>query len=200
MVSQAIKKAKVAELSKFSLARLSIKPYSTLLPHPHSQPSKEIELQGRTGRAFAATTMNITLEKPGAAQTQPFPNPPPPSDLLGNPDFERKPHRRRKKAPGALSVKWSSRPEPPLLKWKFNDCCGEYKSVEKDKSAGEAGRKCQRRTRSVASARNLPAGISRLGLPEFDSNAGRREAARGKKAISKHSQWRNYDDLNEYFW
>ncbi|KAL3632277.1 hypothetical protein CASFOL_025261 [Castilleja foliolosa] len=144
--------------------------------------------------------MNITLEKPGAAQTQPFPNPPPPSDLLGNPDFERKPHRRRKKAPGALSVKRSSRPEPPLLKWKFNDCCGEYKSLEKDKSAGEAGRKCQRRTRSVASARNLPAGISRLGLPEFDSNAGRREAARGKKEISKHSQWRNYDDLNEYFW
>ncbi|KAL3629299.1 hypothetical protein CASFOL_026521 [Castilleja foliolosa] len=25
------------------------------------------------------------------------------------------------------------------------------------------------------------------------------EAARSKKAISKHSQWRNYDDLNEYF-
>ncbi|KAL3617582.1 hypothetical protein CASFOL_037903 [Castilleja foliolosa] len=147
--------------------------------------------------------MNITLEKSGTAQTQPFPNPPPPSDLLGNPDFERKPHRRRKKAPGAPSVKRSRRPEPPLLKWKFNDCCGEYKSVEKDKSAGEAGRKCRRRTRSVASARNLPAGISRTGLPEFDSNAGRRvglqEAAKGKKAISKHSQWRNYDDLNEYF-
>ncbi|KAL0371178.1 UNVERIFIED_CONTAM: Callose synthase 3 [Sesamum angustifolium] len=27
-----------------------------------------------------------------------------------------------------------------------------------------------------------------------------REAARSKKAKSKHSQWRNYDDLNEYFW
>ncbi|KAL0459295.1 UNVERIFIED_CONTAM: Callose synthase 3, partial [Sesamum latifolium] len=26
------------------------------------------------------------------------------------------------------------------------------------------------------------------------------EAARSKKAKSKHSQWRNYDDLNEYFW
>ncbi|KAL3625054.1 hypothetical protein CASFOL_031722 [Castilleja foliolosa] len=26
------------------------------------------------------------------------------------------------------------------------------------------------------------------------------EAARSKKATSKHSQWRNYDDLNEYFW
>ncbi|XP_042004045.1 callose synthase 3-like [Salvia splendens] len=27
-----------------------------------------------------------------------------------------------------------------------------------------------------------------------------REAARSKIAKSKHSQWRNYDDLNEYFW
>ncbi|XP_058227891.1 callose synthase 3 [Rhododendron vialii] len=26
------------------------------------------------------------------------------------------------------------------------------------------------------------------------------EAARSRKGISKHSQWRNYDDLNEYFW
>ncbi|RDX97868.1 Callose synthase 3, partial [Mucuna pruriens] len=26
------------------------------------------------------------------------------------------------------------------------------------------------------------------------------EAARSKKGRSKHSQWRNYDDLNEYFW
>ncbi|GFQ08770.1 callose synthase 3, partial [Phtheirospermum japonicum] len=27
-----------------------------------------------------------------------------------------------------------------------------------------------------------------------------REAARSKQGKSKHSQWRNYDDLNEYFW
>ncbi|CAJ1846041.1 unnamed protein product [Sphenostylis stenocarpa] len=27
-----------------------------------------------------------------------------------------------------------------------------------------------------------------------------KEAARSKKGRSKHSQWRNYDDLNEYFW
>ncbi|KAL0418553.1 UNVERIFIED_CONTAM: Callose synthase 3 [Sesamum radiatum] len=27
-----------------------------------------------------------------------------------------------------------------------------------------------------------------------------REAARSKKGTSTHSQWRNYDDLNEYFW
>jgi len=26
------------------------------------------------------------------------------------------------------------------------------------------------------------------------------EAARSRKGKSKHSQWRNYDDLNEYFW
>ncbi|KAK8464787.1 hypothetical protein PHAVU_010G085800 [Phaseolus vulgaris] len=28
----------------------------------------------------------------------------------------------------------------------------------------------------------------------------RKEVARSKKGRSKHSQWRNYDDLNEYFW
>ncbi|TYG56862.1 hypothetical protein ES288_D08G098000v1 [Gossypium darwinii] len=28
----------------------------------------------------------------------------------------------------------------------------------------------------------------------------RREAERSKRGKSKHSQWRNYDDLNEYFW
>ncbi|XAR60428.1 1,3-beta-glucan synthase [Bertholletia excelsa] len=27
-----------------------------------------------------------------------------------------------------------------------------------------------------------------------------REAARSRNGVSKHSQWRNYDDLNEYFW
>ncbi|KAJ0019929.1 hypothetical protein Pint_31308 [Pistacia integerrima] len=27
-----------------------------------------------------------------------------------------------------------------------------------------------------------------------------REAERSQKGKSKHSQWRNYDDLNEYFW
>lgn len=26
------------------------------------------------------------------------------------------------------------------------------------------------------------------------------EAQKGKKGKAKHSQWRNYDDLNEYFW
>lgn len=26
------------------------------------------------------------------------------------------------------------------------------------------------------------------------------EAERSKKGRSKHSQWRNYDDINEYFW
>lgn len=26
------------------------------------------------------------------------------------------------------------------------------------------------------------------------------EAERSKREKAKHSQWRNYDDLNEYFW
>jgi len=27
-----------------------------------------------------------------------------------------------------------------------------------------------------------------------------KEAARGKRGTVSHSMWRNYDDLNEYFW
>ncbi|GFP98139.1 uncharacterized protein at5g41620, partial [Phtheirospermum japonicum] len=108
----------------------------------------------------------------------------PPSDLPGNPGFPRKPPRRRTKAPGAgvrlkrepgaPSAKRSSRPETPLLRWKFDEACGDYKSAEEDKSAGEAARKCRRRTRPVVSARKLAAGLWRLRLPEFDTNVGRR--------------------------
>ncbi|KAL3636769.1 hypothetical protein CASFOL_019068 [Castilleja foliolosa] len=125
--------------------------------------------------------MKITVEKPGAPRTQPSPNPPPPSDLPGNP---RKPPRRRTKAPvagvrlkresGAPSAKRSSRPETPLLRWKFDEGCGGYKSAEEDKSGGEAGRKkCRRSTKSVVSSRKLAAGLWRLRLPEFE-NVGRR--------------------------
>jgi callose synthase len=34
--------------------------------------------------------------------------------------------------------------------------------------------------------------------PIYDTIA--REAKMSKDGSSKHSQWRNYDDLNEYFW
>ena len=35
---------------------------------------------------------------------------------------------------------------------------------------------------------------------KIDDFSAQQEAERSKKGRSKHSQWRNYDDLNEYFW
>ncbi|KHN27101.1 Callose synthase 3 [Glycine soja] len=40
--------------------------------------------------------------------------------------------------------------------------------------------------------------LRKVVTPIYDVIA--KEAARSKKGRSKHSQWRNYDDLNEYFW
>eukprot|EP00257_Ricinus_communis_P024413 XP_015584611.1 callose synthase 1 isoform X3 [Ricinus communis] len=40
--------------------------------------------------------------------------------------------------------------------------------------------------------------LGKVVKPIYDTIA--EEAKRGKGGTSKHSQWRNYDDLNEYFW
>ncbi|OVA03160.1 Glycosyl transferase [Macleaya cordata] len=40
--------------------------------------------------------------------------------------------------------------------------------------------------------------LNKVVTPIYDSIA--KEAERSNKGKSKHSQWRNYDDLNEYFW
>ncbi|KAL1565196.1 Callose synthase 3 [Salvia divinorum] len=40
--------------------------------------------------------------------------------------------------------------------------------------------------------------LKKVVTPIYDVIA--KEASRSKKGKSKHSQWRNYDDLNEYFW
>ncbi|GFY98959.1 glucan synthase-like 12 [Actinidia rufa] len=40
--------------------------------------------------------------------------------------------------------------------------------------------------------------LRKVVTPIYDVIA--KEAARSRKGMSKHSQWRNYDDLNEYFW
>ncbi|GFZ12979.1 glucan synthase-like 12 [Actinidia rufa] len=40
--------------------------------------------------------------------------------------------------------------------------------------------------------------LRKVVTPIYDVIA--KEAERSRKGISKHSQWRNYDDLNEYFW
>uniref|UniRef100_A0A2P2MMT2 1,3-beta-glucan synthase component FKS1-like domain-containing protein n=1 Tax=Rhizophora mucronata TaxID=61149 RepID=A0A2P2MMT2_RHIMU len=40
--------------------------------------------------------------------------------------------------------------------------------------------------------------LTKVVKPIYDTIA--KEAQRSKGGRSKHSQWRNYDDLNEYFW
>lgn len=132
--------------------------------------------------AYAATEMKITVERTSAQEIQPHRKPPPPSDLPDKPIFPRKPPRRKpktsgagvrlKREPGASSAKRSSRPETPLLRWKFDE--GNVKSnlVEEEKSSGEAGRKSGRRTRAVVSARKLGAGLWRLRLPESEADVG----------------------------
>ncbi|KAK6132883.1 hypothetical protein DH2020_033363 [Rehmannia glutinosa] len=130
--------------------------------------------------------MKITVERTSAREIeiQPPQNPPPPPDLPDKFSFPPKPPRRRKKTPaagvrlkresGAPSVKRGSRPETPLLRWKFDEGNGENNPVEEDKSSGEACRKSGRRIRSVVSARKLAAGLWRLQLPEIQTNVGQR--------------------------
>ncbi|KAL7143178.1 hypothetical protein ABFS83_08G173600 [Erythranthe nasuta] len=123
--------------------------------------------------------MKVTVERTTASrEIQRPPNPPPPSDLSDKPIFPRKPPRRKTRAPGAgvrlkrdPSAKRSSRPETPLLRWKFEEPNVQTNSVEEEeKSSGEAGRKINRRRRAVVSARKLGAGLWRLGLPEVQAN------------------------------
>lgn len=128
--------------------------------------------------------MKITVERTSAQEIQHPLNPPPPSDLPDKPIFPRKPPRRKTKTPGggvrlkresgAPSAKRSSRPETPLLRWKFDERNDKSNSVEEEKSSGEFCRKSGRRNRAVVSARKLAAGLWRLRLPEFQTNVGQR--------------------------
>ncbi|PIN01892.1 hypothetical protein CDL12_25599 [Handroanthus impetiginosus] len=129
--------------------------------------------------------MKIRVERSRAQEIQPPLNPPPPSDLPHKPSFQRKPPRRKTKThgggvrlrrePGATpSAKRSSRPETPLLSWKFDEGNAKNNSVEEEKSFCEVPRKSSRRIRAVVSARKVAAGLWRLRLPELQSNVGQR--------------------------
>ncbi|XP_073039656.1 uncharacterized protein [Primulina eburnea] len=127
--------------------------------------------------------MKITVERANTRETH-LPGRsagiPPPSDLSHKPSFMRKPPRRKSKTPrvgvllkrevGVSSVKRSSHPETPLLKWKVDVGNEKSDSAENEKSSTEAGR----RSGEVVSARKLAAGLWRLRLPEFHINGGRR--------------------------
>ncbi|KAL0302039.1 UNVERIFIED_CONTAM: hypothetical protein Sradi_6480700 [Sesamum radiatum] len=125
--------------------------------------------------------MKITVERASAQEIQPPLNPPPLSDIPDKPSFQRKPPRRKtrpsaagvrlKRESGVASVKRSSRPETPLLRWKFDEGSGKNSSVQDE---GGVDWKSCRRVRAAVSARKLAAGLWRLRLPEFQTNVGQR--------------------------
>ncbi|XP_047969182.1 uncharacterized protein LOC125212925 isoform X2 [Salvia hispanica] len=113
--------------------------------------------------------MKVTIETGASHQIQPPPNP---SDLPG---FQpRKPPRRKahsgvrlRRESGAPNTKRSSRPETPLLRWKFDE-----NNVAAEEKAGEASRNGRRRNRPGVSSRKLAAGLWRLRLAELQDNSG----------------------------
>ncbi|KAL0353643.1 UNVERIFIED_CONTAM: hypothetical protein Sangu_0945600 [Sesamum angustifolium] len=129
--------------------------------------------------------MKITVGRTGVQEAQhlrPTPSPLPPSDLSYKPSFPGKPPRRKPKTSAAgvrvkrESAKRSSRPETPLLRWKFDESNDKITSVEDEieKPSSEVGRRSGRRVRPVVSARKLGAGLWRLHLPEFQTGGGGR--------------------------
>ncbi|KAL0399226.1 UNVERIFIED_CONTAM: hypothetical protein Sradi_2265900 [Sesamum radiatum] len=129
--------------------------------------------------------MKITVERTSVQEPQrprPTLSPLPPSDLSYKPTFTGKPPRRKPKTSAAgvrvkrESAKRSSRPETPLLRWKFDESNDKINSVEdeNEKPSSEVGRKSGRRVRPVVSARKLGAGLWRLHLPEFQTGGGGR--------------------------
>ncbi|CAA3021670.1 uncharacterized protein LOC111403970 [Olea europaea subsp. europaea] len=72
------------------------------------------------------------------------------------------------------SGKRNSRPETPLLRWKFDEDKDPDASTIEEKSSAEVRRKSDRRIRVNGSARKLAAGLWRLQLPKFQINGGQR--------------------------
>ncbi|XP_051126132.1 uncharacterized protein At5g41620-like [Andrographis paniculata] len=121
--------------------------------------------------------MKITVEPPTPQEIHPplpSPTPPPPLDLTDKPTFPRKPPRRKSKISGhgvrlkRETSRKGTRPETPLLGWKFHASTTRNDSPEDDRSTADARRKTGRRLRPVDSARKLAAGLWRLHLPEFE--------------------------------
>ncbi|XP_031116199.1 uncharacterized protein LOC116019941 [Ipomoea triloba] len=105
----------------------------------------------------------------------------PGSDLLQRQPSPRRTPRRRIRSSGAgvrlrkdiaggsAGTGRRSRPQTPLLRWKFNEDVVED-SVAEEGCPSNLGRKCHRKTRAAVSVRQLAAGIWRLQLPEVPSN------------------------------
>lgn len=102
-------------------------------------------------------------------------NPLPDSDLLHKPFCSRKPPRRKTKNSGTgvrlkrdIAGGKKSRPETPLLRWKYNEDVNDNAPCtwDADESTVELGRKSGRKVKTLVSARKLAAGLWRLQLQE----------------------------------
>lgn len=103
----------------------------------------------------------------------------PDSDLLQKSKSHRPP-RRKARSPGYSgtgvrfsAVKRSSRPETPLVHWKFDDG-GDKVKEERSSAAPEFGLKSRRKVKEAVSARTLAAVLWRLQLPESGDRGGER--------------------------
>ncbi|XP_051135314.1 uncharacterized protein LOC127254309 [Andrographis paniculata] len=101
-----------------------------------------------------------------AEQSQP---PPAKSSFRGKPSRRkiRASGVRLRKESGPILAKWSTRPETPLLSWKFDER-GTGKS-EEEKVSGGANRRVGGRIKLTISARSLASGLWRLQSPEVES-------------------------------
>ncbi|KAL7217955.1 hypothetical protein ACSBR2_011224 [Camellia fascicularis] len=100
-------------------------------------------------------------------------------DLLQKSKSHRPP-RRKARSPGYSgtgvrfsAVKRSSRPETPLVHWKFDDG-GDKVKEERSSAAPEFGLKSRRKVKEAVSARTLAAVLWRLQLPESGDRGGER--------------------------
>lgn len=109
-------------------------------------------------------------------------NPLPDGDILQKSVQSKKPTRRKSKGSGngvrlRKDGKRSSRPETPLLRWKFNEVGDDNNGVNMEENesppvAAEPGRRNSRKMKSIVSARKLAAGIWRMQLPEVPTAGG----------------------------
>ncbi|KAL3503508.1 hypothetical protein ACH5RR_037957 [Cinchona calisaya] len=125
------------------------------------------------------TSLKAELQEGLSSKLNPFQS----SDLLEKPIKPGKPPRRKSKGSGYgvrlrkdSGGKRSSRPETPLLPWKYDGVgVGDENEFSKEeKSPPEGVRRNGRKVRAMVSARKLAAGIWRMQLPEIPASGGER--------------------------
>ncbi|XP_076924593.1 uncharacterized protein LOC143587082 [Bidens hawaiensis] len=106
---------------------------------------------------------------------------PPDSDLLQKPIFRKQSSRRTRSSGGGVRLKKDvipaagkrgSRPETPLLRWKFVEGKEEEDGEVESEKQSDSGRKTKRKDVTNVSARKLAAGLWRLQLPEVGVTGG----------------------------